>query len=232
MLCAACGGRVEFEGDDVRGPGGEHVDAARVGEDSSTQADATVDSASPRNESGTADADAPYADAPDTDAPDAESPDADAPDTGAPDTGAPDAGAPDASMPTTVVVVAESHHLGDWKGAEGSSLTTNFGVNGGFSSAWLEIDFTPPFGPNLESPPYFTVNGSVVGNAGPFFPPLDVTDSLWQTNADGSHDYNGSFHVSLPITAVLHSGINTFTITNGRPDDDYWFGPVTVSLSY
>ena len=93
--------------------------------------------------------------------------------------------------------------------------------------ATLEMDFVG-WGPNLESPPQVFLNNLSVGPLGPHFPPLDLSDPDWVTNPDGSHDYNGGFHVSIPAVSFLLEGNNVFRIQNGRPDDDYFFANVVI----
>jgi len=121
------------------------------------------------------------------------------------------------------------HHLGDDAGSEGPFFEKSFTVPTLLQNAFLEFDFRLPTGPNLESPPEVFINGVSPGSTQPFFPPLDTGSPLWQTNPDNSHDYNGGFHVSLPVSLLLNVGTNTFRLENGRPDDDFLFHQVIIS---
>lgn len=100
----------------------------------------------------------------------------------------------------TVVVESASHNMGT--GAEGSLFGKSFSMPSNFSNATLEFDI---YGPNYESCPYAAINGNYSGSIQPFFPGGN------QTNYDGSHDYNGWFHVSIPVTNFLVAGNNVFT---------------------
>jgi murein DD-endopeptidase MepM/ murein hydrolase activator NlpD len=126
------------------------------------------------------------------------------------------------------IIDAGAHHLGDGEGSEGSSFERAFRAPSGCRAATIELDFTEPFGPNLETPPFLSVDGVRLGSIRSFFPPLNASDPLWQTNGDGSHDYNGTFHVSL-LAALDDSATHTFRIENGRPDDDYGFANVELA---
>jgi hypothetical protein len=130
-----------------------------------------------------------------------------------------------------VVIEAATHHLGDAAGNEGIIFQKSFALTAIPSAASLELSFIQPFGPNYENPPQLFINGESAGSIQPFFPPLDTSSPLWQTNPDGSHDYNGAFRVSLPVSSLLLSGENTFRIQNGRPDDDYYFNNVFLRIS-
>ena len=122
------------------------------------------------------------------------------------------------------IIEAASHHLGNDPGNEGTVFEKSFAAPPcGLIDARLELDIQ---GPNLESPPEISINGHFAGTIQPFFPPLNPYSSLWQTNPDGTHDYLGTFHISLPVTLV--DGQNTFRIRNGRFDDDYNFSNVVL----
>lgn len=127
-----------------------------------------------------------------------------------------------------IVVIEEgTHHLGDSQSSEGTVFEKAFSLNSTISNAKLEFDFVLPYGPNLESPPKVYLNDIFVGSLGTHFPPMGT--GSWQTNGDGSHDYNSGFHVSIPAQGLLRVGVNQFRIQNGRDDDDYWFSGVKVS---
>ncbi len=128
-----------------------------------------------------------------------------------------------------IVIESAAHHLGDNTGNEGTVFQKDFVLTGVAQDAKLDFDFVAGYGPNYENPPVVFINGVSAGSVKPFFPPLDTTSSLWQSNADGSHDYNGAFHVSLPVAALLRVGANTFKIQNGVPADDYRFNNVAVN---
>ncbi len=130
----------------------------------------------------------------------------------------------------TIPIEAAVHHLGNDAGSEGVVFEKELVVDTEFSRAILEFDFVLPAGPNLESPPIVSINGVDAGSVQPFFPPVDTSDPRWQTNPDGSHDYNGVIHVSLPATQLVVVGTNTFRIENGRFDDDYWFANVRLTV--
>jgi hypothetical protein len=132
-----------------------------------------------------------------------------------------------ASFADIVDIELPVHHLGDGSGNEGTVFEKTFLLNSISVNSTLEFDFVR-WGPNLESPPEVFLNNQSVGPLGPQFPPLDLSDPKWQTNPDGSHDYNGGFHVSFPATHLLLEGSNVFRIQNGRPDDDYFFENVRI----
>jgi hypothetical protein len=128
-----------------------------------------------------------------------------------------------------IVIEAQAHHLGDGQGNEGIVFEKPFVLTSVPPNGNLKVDFIQPFGPNLETPPQIFINGTLVGSIVPFFPPYDPNDPLWQLNPDGSHDYNGFFQVSFPVTSLLNVGSNLFRIQNGRPDDDYFFSNVILA---
>src|SRR5438067_987944 len=120
---------------------------------------------------------------------------------------------------TDVIIETQAHAMGS--GAGGSFFQRAFimqALPGPFN---LEFDIS---GPNYESPPYVKINGVSGGSIRPFFPGFN------QTNSDGSHDYNGLFHVVLPFGNILIQGINTFQWFSGRPDDHYTFSNVKITL--
>jgi hypothetical protein len=131
---------------------------------------------------------------------------------------------------TTLLIESPTHHLGNNPGNEGIVFEKSFFLDEAGRIATLEFDIVEPWGPNLESPPEVYMNDLFAGSLGPFFPPLDLTQDEWVTNADGSHDYNKGFHVSLPVTSLLVEGENLFRIQNGRPDDDYYFEGVKLLI--
>jgi len=140
------------------------------------------------------------------------------------------------SQPKTDTLLLEvgTIHLGDGDGNQGISYTKSFYLSDSLFSildtALLKVEFIPPYGPNYEQPPILSINNSPLGSIQPFFPPLEAGN--WQTNGDGSHDYNDSLHVSLGIPkTLLVVGENSFNIQNGRPDDDYQFTEVKVILT-
>ncbi|MGA3288166.1 MAG: T9SS type A sorting domain-containing protein [Bacteroidota bacterium] len=126
-------------------------------------------------------------------------------------------------------------HLGDDDGNQGISYTKSFLLSdsqfSNLDNAILKVEFIPPYGPNYEQPPIVSINATSLGSIQPFFPSINVGN--WQTNADGSHDYNDSLHVSFYVPkTVFVAGNNSFSIQNGRPDDDYRFTQVKVIISH
>jgi L-ascorbate metabolism protein UlaG (beta-lactamase superfamily) len=135
----------------------------------------------------------------------------------------------------TLLLEDRTIHLGDDDGNQGISYTKSFLLSdsqfSNLESAILKIEFIPPYGPNYEQPPILSINGTSLGSLQRFFPPINQGN--WQTNADGSHDFNDSLHISffVPIT-ILVAGNNSFGVQNGRPDDDYQFTQVKIILSH
>lgn len=106
------------------------------------------------------------------------------------------------SFAALVYIEMPTHHLGDVPGNEGTVFQKSFTLNSVSSNSSMEFDFVDPWGPNLERPPQVFLNNQSVGSLGPYFPPLDTGDPDWVTNPDWSHDYNGGFHVSIPVTPL------------------------------
>ncbi len=129
------------------------------------------------------------------------------------------------------------HHLGDNTGSEGTSFTRTFNVACSYTAATLKMSFDAPTGPNFESPPTITVSNNLPPTAHTLttyasqFMPTPSSNSCWQTNSDGSHDYNCDMAVTIDVSSVLVVGSNTFTIANGRNDDDYLFSNIRIELT-
>ena len=131
------------------------------------------------------------------------------------------------------VIEPGRHHLGDDTGNEGVVFEKDFVLPAAMcEKAILHIDFVEPAGPNYELAPKIFINGLYAGSIQPFFPPLPGgnIDPKWQTNPDGSHDYNGDFTASLDVGRLLQPGNNSFKIQNGRSDDDCYFTRVCLKV--
>src|SRR6266404_4448077 len=85
----------------------------------------------------------------------------------------------DAIGQSTNVIIVESspHHLGDGTGNEGIIFQKGFAIPSAFDSATLQFDFQGSFGPNFESPPLVSINGTSAGSISPFFPSLNENPS-------------------------------------------------------
>jgi len=129
--------------------------------------------------------------------------------------------------PATLEIESTKHHLGDGPGNEGILYQKNFTVGDYLSNAKECFLYLTIEGPHYEKPPEIEINSQSIGSIQPFFPnPGD------QINPDGSHDYTGAFVIKVNIKSLLTTGVNLFTIKNGRPDDDYWFSNVHLKLTY
>lgn len=119
------------------------------------------------------------------------------------------------------------HHLGDDAGNEGILFEKFFTIVEDLpetKECFLTLSIQ---GPHYEKPPVVMVNSQSIGSIQSFFPnPGD------QINPDGSHDYNGTFVIKVNVKSLLTTGVNLFTIKNGRPDDDYTFSNVHIGLTY
>jgi hypothetical protein len=123
----------------------------------------------------------------------------------------------DASNVIVVVIAAMTQHFGDTVGGDpptpqGSTWSTTFPFSLQCSLVTLDLDFVPPWGPHLATPPSIMIGSTVFGSVIPFFPP-----PLCQ-----SGDCNPSvapIHVSFPCASALVPGTNTITITGGGGDD-------------
>ncbi len=129
--------------------------------------------------------------------------------------------------PATLEIESTKHHLGDGPGNEGILYQKNFTVGDYLSNAKECFLYLTIEGPHYEKPPEIEINSQSIGSIQPFFPnPGD------QINPDGSHDYTGAFVIKVNIKSLLTTGVNLFTIKNGRPYDDYWFSNVHLKLTY
>lgn len=132
-------------------------------------------------------------------------------------------------IPIYILIESTIHHLGDGSGNEGTSFTKSFDVEDKdvYKSATFRITFST-WGPNSAYPPVITINGNALPSV--LTPLPGFSNSCWSINGDSSYDYNCTYTYSCDVLPFLVNGSNTFNISNGRPDDDYFFGDINIGL--
>ena len=143
-----------------------------------------------------------------------------------------DSTAPEDPVRQEIVVAAGAHHIGDNSGAEGTTFTSEFQVPSSFDSASVSISFLFPnaldvSGPEIDSPPRVTLNGSVLGLTPSDFP----ANPACITGTGPGREYSCDISFSLPATSALEVGTNTISVISEAAsggDDDFVFSDVLV----
>ena len=113
-------------------------------------------------------------------------------------------------------IESASRHLGDDPGNEGTFFEKRFSIPYQLRNALLTLNLR---GPNDRSPPQIRLNGNLL----PYVVPTGE-----QLNPDGSRDYNETISLRFDVTRILLQGENQFSVTSGRPEDDYFFDSVRI----